>query len=235
MKDSIIFIASPRLFHISVRSIGNSIRIINLYNLAKTLKIPLYSKSYFSTGRILSIELLDRLITFLKIRTRNNLSVIIPDPRGNLINHDNLFQIYEKFNFKRNILIISPKLSGYDDRILKLHKIELFSIGDFILSSGNSVTDIIIDFIDRNHFMNLTSKTRGINKDSLIHSRIAGSRNFGWPSVYKGIKVPEYYLSGNDKLFETNRMLELAEWTLDNNFKDFIKLLLNILYNNDPD
>ena len=76
--------------------------------------------------------------------SNNKESIICMSPKGKKFD-----QIYAKKMFKKNINIICGHFEGIDQRLLETRNIEEVSIGDFILSGGETGAFVVIDTILR--------------------------------------------------------------------------------------
>ncbi len=99
-----------------------------------------------------------------------------------------------------DIIIISGRYEGIDERVNKIFKTDKISIGNFVLTGGELPAMIIMDCVSR--------QIDGVlgNKSSLEEERISSSEVYTRPEVleYKGkkYKVPKVLLSGNHKLID---------------------------------
>ncbi len=99
-----------------------------------------------------------------------------------------------------DIIIISGRYEGIDERVNKIFKTEKISIGNFVLTGGELPVMIIMDCVSR--------QVDGVlgNKASLEEERVSSSEVYTRPEIleYKGKKyrVPKVLLSGNHKLID---------------------------------
>jgi tRNA (guanine37-N1)-methyltransferase len=193
-----VVIMSTRTPSIILRS-SLSLSNFNLFYFSKLINTDVYVKSYHESGRILSLHLVN--LALILLRGKNKL-LVIPDPTGVKIDQDLIKRITD-----RDIIILCPNLSGYDERIKILYPNHLLvSLGDFILSSGDPCVRILIDLLDRQKYIEKIDKEKaGIKKDSLVKIRLGGSQNYGCPRMYKGLSVPSILLSGNHGEIERYR------------------------------
>ncbi len=102
-----------------------------------------------------------------------------------------------------DIIIISGRYEGIDERVNKIFKTEKITVGPFVLTGGELPAMIIMDCISR--------QVKGVlgNKSSLEEERISSSEVYTRPEVliYKSKKysVPKVLLSGNHKLIDVWR------------------------------
>jgi tRNA (guanine37-N1)-methyltransferase len=125
--------------------------------------------------------------------------IIFTTPKGKQYN-----QSYaNKLSLAENIIIISGHYKGIDDRVRERFATDEISVGDFVLSGGELLALIIVDSLVR-----LIPGAIG-DSESMLHDSFMNGENveapyYTRPAEYKGMKVPEVLLSGNDK--------EISEW-----------------------
>lgn len=103
-------------------------------------------------------------------------------------------------NYK-NIILISGRYEGIDERVAKIFKAEKISVGPFVLAGGELAAGVVVDAVSR-HIPGVLGKT-----ESLEEKRGAlGAPAYTRPEVFKWrgkkYKVPEILLSGNHKKIE---------------------------------
>ena len=109
---------------------------------------------------------------------------------------------YAKESAKKysDIIIISGRYEGIDERVNKIFKTEKITVGPFVLTGGELPAMIIMDCVSR--------QINGVlgNKASLEEERISSSEVYTRPEVlrYKNKKyvVPKVLLSGNHAKIE---------------------------------
>ena len=106
----------------------------------------------------------------------------------------------KRLSKKKNIVMVSGRYEGIDERVIEQYANEVFSIGDYILTGGELPSLIMADSISRN--------VEGVlgNMDSLIeesYNHNEGSKvlleapSFTKPVSFKGLSVPSELLKGN--------------------------------------
>lgn len=144
-------------------------------------------------GMLLQIEPIDRAIELNKLE---NSRLIYTSPKGKTINQDYLYELAQD----SEITILVGRYEGVDQRVFEKYKFEEVSGGDYILSGGDIIAQIIIDGVTRvipevlnngNSYKNDT-----FTQDLLEHPQ------YTRPENYKGYIVPEVLLSGHHKNIE---------------------------------
>ena len=126
-------------------------------------------------------------------------AIILTSPKGKIFNQRDA----NRLSLSENIMILAGHYKGIDDRVREKFVTEEISIGNFILSGGELPALIIVDAIVRLIPGVLNDSGSALN-DSLIDDHTVEAPYYTRPAEYKGMKVPEVLLSGNDK--------KIAEW-----------------------
>ena len=162
------------------------IRLHNLrdYTLDKWRRVDDYPYGG-SAGMVMQCEPIDRCISALKAE-RDYDEVIFTSPEGNLI-------------------ILAGHYKGIDQRIRDHLITREISIGDFVLTGGELVAAMIADAVVR-----VVPGVIGDEQSALsdcFQDDILAAPIYTRPADYKGWKVPEILLSGNEA--------KIREWELD--------------------
>lgn len=157
-------------------------------------------------GMVMQIEPIDKCITELKSK-RHYDQVIFTSPDGKQFTQKmaNDMSLYE------NIIILAGHYKGIDQRV-RDHLITLeISIGDYVLTGGELPAAIITDAVVRlipGVIGDEQSALSDCYQDNLLSAPI-----YTRPREYKGWKVPEILLSGNDALIQQWEMEQAVERT----------------------
>ncbi len=135
--------------------------------------------------------------------------VIFPSPSGAVFNAETA----KEFADEEHLVFICGRYEGLDQRIIDLYVDDEVSIGDYILSSGELATLVIIDAVYR-HIDGV------INVESLMEESFESNGleypHYTRPSEYKGLSVPNVLLSGNHEEIRIWRKKKQLEKTLKN-------------------
>ena len=104
-------------------------------------------------------------------------------------------QIYAKKIVNKNINIICGHFEGVDERILETRNIQQVSIGDYILSGGETAAFVIIDSVLR-----LVSGVLGNEKsvnDESFENGLLEYPQYTKPQIWEEKSVPDVLLSGD--------------------------------------
>ena len=157
-------------------------------------------------GMVMMIEPVALCIEKLKAE-RNYDEVIYMAPDGVLLDQPmaNHFSTFE------NIIILCGHYKGIDERIREHYITKEISIGDYVLSGGEIAAAVFTDAIIRLIPGVLNDETSALSdsfQDGLVSPPV-----YTRPADYKGWKVPEIILSGNEKEIQKWKMEQAIERT----------------------
>ena len=161
------------------------------YTLDKHKKIDDYAFG-FSSGMVMQIEPIDRLITHLK-EQREYDEVIYTSPDGEMFNQ----KVANSMSLLNNIIILCGHYKGIDHRIREHLITREISVGDYVLTGGELAACIMTDAIVRLIPGAMTDEQSALSdcfQDDLLAPPV-----YSRPAEYKGWKVPEILLSGNER------------------------------------
>lgn len=121
-------------------------------------------------------------------------NIIFTTPKGKLFDQ----KIANKFSLAENLIIITGHYKEIDDRVRQHFATDEISIGNYVLTGGELPSLIIIDALVRLIPGVLNDSEAALN-DSFQDGETVEAPYFTRPAEYKGMKVPEVLLSGNDK------------------------------------
>lgn len=118
--------------------------------------------------------------------------VIYMTPDGTTLNQN----IANELSSKENIIILCGHYKGIDQRIRDIFVTKEISIGDYVLSGGELPAAIVVDAIVRLIPGVLSDETSALSdsfQDGLLDAPI-----YTRPAEWRGHKVPDILLSGNE-------------------------------------
>lgn len=146
-------------------------------------------------GLVMKIEPIDRLITDLKSQ-RDYDEVIYTSPDGEQFNQ----KAANSLSLLNNIIILCGHYKGIDYRIREHLITREISIGDYVLTGGELAAAVMTDSIVRLIPGVLSDEQSALSdcfQDNLLAPPV-----YTRPADYKGWKVPDVLLSGNQALIE---------------------------------
>lgn len=160
------------------------------YTLDKHRKIDDYAFG-FSSGMVMQIEPIDRLITHLK-EQRDYDEVIYTSPDGELFDQ----KMANSMSLLNNVIILCGHYKGIDHRIREHLITKEVSVGDYVLTGGELAACIMTDAIVRLIPGAMSDEQSALSdcfQDDLLAPPV-----YSRPAEYKGWKVPDILLSGNE-------------------------------------
>ncbi len=155
---------------------------------------------------VMQIEPIDRCISALK-EERNYDEVIFVTPDGEQFNQ----HIANELSLKENIIILCGHYKGIDQRVRDHLITREISIGDYVLTGGELAAAIMADAIVRvvpGVIGDEQSALSDCFQDDLLAAPI-----YTRPAEYKGWRVPDILLSGNEAKIKEWEMEQALERT----------------------
>lgn len=144
-------------------------------------------------GMILKPEPFFECIEKLKSSVKYD-HIIFTTPKGKLFDQ----KYANKLSLAKNILIIAGHYKEIDDRVREYFATDEISIGNYVLTGGELPALIIADAVIR-LIPGVLNDSEAALDDSFQDGEVVEAPFFTRPAEYRGMKVPEVLLSGNDK------------------------------------
>ena len=133
----------------------------------------------------------DVIANSLDNNLKKNEKVYFMSPRGKLLNQE----FSKKISKGNSLNILCGHFEGVDQRVLDNRNIEEISIGDYVVSGGETASYIILDSVLR-----LVSGVIG-NEDSIVDESFENGLleypQYTKPQIWQENKVPQVLLSGD--------------------------------------
>jgi len=133
----------------------------------------------------------DVIANSLDRKIKSGEKIIYLSPKGKLFNQD----IAKKLSRENKINLICGHFEGIDQRVIETRNIEELSIGDFILSGGETAAFVVLDAILR-----LIPGIIGNEKsviDETFENGLLEYPQYTKPQIWEEKNVPEVLLSGD--------------------------------------
>jgi tRNA (guanine37-N1)-methyltransferase len=160
------------------------------------------------SGMITRADVAGNAIDHILANSSEKPLIIYPSPRGKILKQKKLVEIVKENN---NILAISGRFEGIDQRILDYYDVFEFSMGDFVMTGGDLP---IMNFIDATVRLlpgvvgdNYSLSEESFSPDTDFENLLEYSQ-YTRPLEWKGMKVDDVLLSGNHA--------KIKEWRLNN-------------------
>lgn len=157
-------------------------------------------------GMVMSIEPIIKCIETLQ-QERQYDEIIYMTPDGKLLEQKTV----NILSLKQNIIILCGHYKGIDERLREHIITQEISIGSYVLSGGELPAAVLVDAVGRLIPGVLNDETSALTdsfQDNLLAPPV-----YTRPAIYRGWKVPDILLSGNDKLIEEWRFQQSIERT----------------------
>ena len=130
-----------------------------------------------------------------KLKSERNFDhIIFTTPKGKLFDQ----RYANRLSLAKNVLIIAGHYKEIDDRVREYFATDEISIGNYVLTGGELPALIIADAIVR-LIPGVLNDSEAALDDSFQDGDVLEAPYYTRPAEYKGMKVPEVLLSGNEK------------------------------------
>ena len=150
-----------------------------------------------------------------KLKTKVNYDhIIFTSPKGKIFDQ----KIANKLSLANNLLFITGHYKEIDDRVREKFATDEISIGNFVLTGGELPALMIIDAVIR-LIPGVLNDSESALDDSFQDGERIEAPCYTRPAEFKGLKVPEVLLSGNEK--EIKRWKENQSKILTERWRNF--------------
>jgi tRNA (guanine37-N1)-methyltransferase len=140
--------------------------------------------------------------------------IIFTTPKGKIFEQKEA----NRFSLAENIIIIAGHYKEIDDRVREYFATDEISIGNFVLTGGELPALIIVDALVR-LIPGVLNDSEAALQDSFQDGEIVETQFYTRPAEYRGMKVPDVLLSGNEK--EINKWKEEQSKILTEKWKEY--------------
>ena len=155
-------------------------------------------------GMLLRYDVLQRAM----LDVPSNTIFVMPDPKAKQFT----FEHAKELSKQSNLTFISPAYEGVDDRIFNSFAIQQYSVGDFILSNGDTPILLMIEAIAR-YVSGVLGRQDCIEDDSILSGLIEAPQ-FCAPRSIDQMGVPEVLLSGHHQEIDRWKLKQSLRRTL---------------------
>ena len=139
------------------------------------------------SGMIMKADVIDNCLD----KNANKFKTFYLSPRGKIFNQDLALQLSKS----EGVNLLCGHFEGIDQRVLDYRNIEEISVGDFILSGGESAAILVLDAIIR-LLPGVLGNENSIKEES-FNDNLLEYPHYTQPRVWKNLEVPSVLLSGN--------------------------------------
>ena len=144
----------------------------------------------------------DVLSNSIDQKTNSSEKIIYLSPKGKLFNQD----IAKSLSQLNTINLICGHFEGVDQRVIENRNIEELSIGDFILSGGETAAFVVLDSILR-LIPGVIGNEKSVSDESFENGLLEYPQ-FTKPQIWEKNGVPEVLLSGDHAKIKDWRLLQ---------------------------
>lgn len=120
--------------------------------------------------------------------------IIFTTPKGKIFNQ----KYANRLSLAENLIIIAGHYKEVDDRVRETFATDEISIGNFVLTGGELPALVIVDAVVR-LLPGVLNDSEAALDDSFQDGEFVEAPYYTRPAEFKGMKVPDVLLSGNDK------------------------------------
>jgi tRNA (guanine37-N1)-methyltransferase len=148
---------------------------------------------------------------------KGNSKVIYLSPKGQTLSHKKSLELSKE----KNLILISGRYEGIDQRFIDQYVDEEISIGDFVTTGGELPAMVLVDAVSR-LIPGVLNKAESYQEDSFFEG-LLDHCHYTRPEIFKDLKVPEVLLSGDHK--------KIAEWRKKNALLETFKKRPDLINN----
>ncbi len=149
-------------------------------------------------GMLLKPEPISLAMESLPVEEGRRRRVIFPSPAGKLYTQADAQRLADEYD---ELVFICGRYEGVDQRIIDMYVDEEFSLGDYVLSSGENATLVLIDTIYR--LCPGVIKKESLEEESFVDGLLEYP-HYTKPAMFQGRGVPEVLQNGHHA--------KIAEW-----------------------
>ena len=177
--------------------IGNALKkkiwnldIINIRDFAKDKHKSVDDTPYGGgAGMIMKPDIIGLAIDSLK---DNRSKRICLTPRGKLPNQDKV----KELSTEDGLILLCGRYEGIDQRVIDFYDFEEVSIGNYVISGGESATFVLLESVLR-LLPGVLGGNETLNEESFSDKDLIEYPQYTKPRNWNGICVPEVLTSGN--------------------------------------
>ena len=183
----------------TAKAIKNDKLEIELYKLSDFSEKNFWhvdDKAYGMHGQVISPEPLSKAIAHVFEKVGKKIPVIYMSPSGDLLTQEKVENYYEEL--WEEFMIICGHYEWIDQRIIDLYVDYEVSIGEYVLTSWELASQVLIDALSR-HIPWVLWNPLSLEEDSFSKKfdRQKEHSVYTRPEIFEGKSVPKVLLSGN--------------------------------------
>ena len=177
--------------------IGNALKkkiwnldIINIRDFAKDKHKSVDDTPYGGgAGMIMKPDIIGLAIDSLKDTRSKRICLT---PRGKMLNQDKV----KELSTEDGLILLCGRYEGIDQRVIDFYDFEEVSIGNYVISGGESATFVLLESVLR-LLPGVLGGNETLNEESFSDKDLLEYPQYTKPRDWNGICVPEVLTSGN--------------------------------------
>lgn len=137
----------------------------------------------------------------------NNVPRLLMSPRGKPFNQ----KMAREFASGNGVTLICGRFEGIDERVIEARELIEVSIGDYILSGGETAALVILDSIIR--LLPGVMGNRESGEQESFETGLLEYPHYTRPQIFEGRTIPEVLTSGNHQAIKNWRKLQSEQIT----------------------
>ena len=142
-------------------------------------------------GMVMMAKPLAETIKAIRAKVGEEPWLIYLSPQGRLLDQD----IVADLAVKENLILLTGRYEGIDERLLSTHVDSEYSIGNYVISGGELAAMVLIDAVAR-QLPGVLGNEASAEQDSFV-TGLFDCPHYTRPEEFEGIRVPDVLLSGN--------------------------------------
>lgn len=134
--------------------------------------------------------------------------VVLLTPQGELLRHS----LVAELSREPRLILICGHYEGVDERVVELVVDREVSVGDYVLSGGETAAIVVVDATSR-LINGVLGASESAQQDSFAGDGLLDCPHYTRPREYRGLAVPEVLLSGNHAEIARWRRMQAIERT----------------------
>ena len=164
--------------------------IINIRDFAKDKHKSVDDTPYGGgAGMIMKPDIIGLAIDSLKDKRSKRICLT---PRGKLLNQDKV----KELSTEDGLILLCGRYEGIDQRVIDFYDFEEVSIGNYVISGGESATFVLLESVLR-LLPGVLGGNETLNEESFSDKDLIEYPQYTKPRDWNGICVPEVLTSGN--------------------------------------
>jgi tRNA (guanine37-N1)-methyltransferase len=155
-------------------------------------------------GMVLKAEPLALALDSIKSPSQK---IILPSPSGKRLTQN----MAQNLAGEQELVFICGRYEGVDQRIIDMYVDEEVCIGDYVISSGEIASLVIIDSVYR--LIDGVISRESLEEESFSDANLLEYPHYTRPEEFRGLKVPPVLLSGNHAEIDRWRYQKRVEKT----------------------